>query len=90
MRISLRFCKHFFATLNNIYMGEVKAPDDDLQLQEIRNGMAQELSRFREKLNKAKSRIEELQTFYDETKTQIEELTSTDGIKGEYKNDIII
>ena len=71
-------------------MGEVKASDDDLQLGEIREGMAQELSRFRKKLNKAKSRIEELQTFYDETKTQIEELTSTDGIKGEYKNDIII
>ena len=71
-------------------MGEVKAPDDDLQLEEIREGMAQKLSRFREKLNKAKSRIEELQTFYDETKTQIGELTSTDGIKGEYKNDIII
>ena len=52
--------------------------------------MAQELSRFREKLNKAKSRIEELQTFYDETKTHIEELTSTDGIKGEYRHDIII
>ena len=71
-------------------MGEVKAPDDDLQLEEIRKEMAQELSRFRGKLNKAKSRIEELQTFYDETKTQIEELTLTDGIKGEYKNDIII
>ena len=66
-------------------MGEVKAPDDDLQLEarleEIREGMAQELSRFREKLHKAKSRIEELQTFYDETKTQTEEMTSTDGIK---------
>ena len=71
-------------------MGEVKAPDDDLQLEEIREGMTEELSRFREKLNKAKLRIEELQTFYDETKTQIEELTSTDGIKSEYKNDIII
>ena len=71
-------------------MGEVKAPDGDLQLKEIREGMTEELSRFREKLNKAKSRIEELQTFYEETKTQIEELTSTDGIKGEYKNDVII
>ena len=73
-------------------MGEVKVPDDDLQLEKIREGMAQELSRFREKLNKAKSRIEdeELQTLYDETKTQIEALSSTDGIKGEYKNDIII
>ena len=71
-------------------MGEVKAPDDDLQLEEIRKGMTEELSRFREKLNKAKLRIEELQTFYDETKTQIEKLTSTDGIKSEYKNDIII
>ena len=71
-------------------MGEVKAPDGDLQLKEIREGMTEELLRFREKLNKAKSRIEELQTFYEETKTQIEELTSTDGIKGEYKNDVII
>ena len=73
-----------------IYMGEVKAPDDDLQLGEIREGTTEELSRFREKLDKAKSRIEELQTFYDKTKTQIEELTSTDGIKGENKNDVII
>ena len=73
-----------------IYIGEVKAPDDDLQLEEIREGTTEELSRFREKLDKAKSRIEELQTFYDKTKTQIEELTSTDGIKGENKNDVII
>ena len=71
-------------------MGEVKAPDDDLQLGEIREGMSQEWSRFKEKLNKAKIRIEELKSFYDETQTQIEELTSTDSIKVEYKNDIII
>ena len=38
-------------------MGEVKAPDDDLQLEDIREGMTEELSRFREILNKAKSRM---------------------------------
>ena len=81
MCISLRFCKHFFATLNN--MAETKPPDNDLELVEISEGMAQELSRFREKLNRAKARLEELQT-------QLEELTSTDGIKGEYDNYIII
>ena len=79
----------YFAAILRTFFCEVKVPDDDLQLEEIREGMAQELSRFRQKLNKAKSRIEELQTFYDETKTQIEELSSTDGIKGEYKNDIM-
>ena len=70
-------------------MAEANPPDDALQLEEIRKGMAQELSRFRESLSEAKAQIEELQTLYDESKTQLEELTSTDGIKGEYELHIL-
>lgn len=46
-------------------MAEAKSVDDALQLEENENGMAQELSKFRENLNETKARVQKLQTFFD-------------------------
>ena len=91
MCISLRFCKHFFVILKD--MAEAKPIDDSLKLEEIQEGMVQECSRFRENLNGAKARIEELETSFDksvrECKTRLSKLTSTHDEEGKATNCIL-